>query len=222
MSQRTGSAAATKRIQRELKEIRESPSRLWTAAPVGDDLFEWQFVVRGPPATDFEGGIYTGRIVLPVNYPLAPPSMTLLTPKGHWEVGKRICLNSTNYHPDLWHPAWGIRTMVEALIAARAATEDSCEADGGDDAALGSVNSLLPQKRKRCQELPLESAEEADDIVHATPASAVATVAMAAPSDGGPVQPYVFWGYAGWSRCQFTGEIARGSWGLCMAPHDLI
>jgi len=78
-------------------------------------LFEWQFAVRGPPGTDFEGGIYTGRIVLPVNYPLAPPSIMLLTPNGRWEVGKKICLSNTSYHPDLWQPAWGIRTMMEAL-----------------------------------------------------------------------------------------------------------
>lgn len=111
----TGSTSSIKRIQRELKEICESPSRHWTAGPATDDLFEWIFAVRGPPATDFEGGIYTGKIVLPVNYPLAPPSITLLTPSGRWEVGKKICLSNTNYHPDLWQPAWGIRTMMEAL-----------------------------------------------------------------------------------------------------------
>jgi len=33
----------------------------------------------------------------------------------------------------------------------------------------------------------------------------------------GSVRLYVFWGYAGWSRCQLMGEIARGSWGLCQA-----
>lgn len=110
-----GATSAIRRIQRELKEISASPSRHWTAAPVADDLFEWQFSVRGPPGTDFEGGIYTGRLVLPVNYPLAPPSITLLTPNGRWEVGKKICLSNTNYHADLWQPAWGIRTMIEAL-----------------------------------------------------------------------------------------------------------
>lgn len=115
MSQGAGAASAIKRIQRELKEISETPSKFWSAAPVADDLFEWQFVVRGPPSTDFEGGIYTGRIVLPVNYPLAPPSLMLLTPNGRWEVGKKICLSNTSYHPELWQPAWGIRTMIEAL-----------------------------------------------------------------------------------------------------------
>jgi len=110
-----GNATATKRIQRELKEICQSPSAQWSAGPVADDLFEWQFAVRGPPGTDFEGGIYTGRIALPMNYPLAPPSIMMLTPNGRWEVGKKICLSNTNYHPDLWQPAWGIRTIIEAL-----------------------------------------------------------------------------------------------------------
>jgi len=32
-----------------------------------------------------------------------------------------------------------------------------------------------------------------------------------------PVRLHVFWGYAGWSRCQLMGEIARGSWGLSRA-----
>mmetsp|Transcript_24136 Transcript_24136/g.51468 ORF Transcript_24136/g.51468 Transcript_24136/m.51468 type:complete len:387 (+) Transcript_24136:232-1392(+) len=114
-SSSSGSTSAVRRIQRELKEISESPSRHWTAAPVGDDLFIWQFAIRGPPATDFEGGIYTGRLVLPVNYPLGPPSITLLTPNGRFEVGKKICLSNTSYHPEQWQPAWGIRTMMEAL-----------------------------------------------------------------------------------------------------------
>eukprot|EP00930_Biecheleria_cincta_P049132 TRINITY_DN34381_c0_g1_i1.p1 TRINITY_DN34381_c0_g1~~TRINITY_DN34381_c0_g1_i1.p1 ORF type:complete len:341 (-),score=64.38 TRINITY_DN34381_c0_g1_i1:110-1099(-) len=115
MSMGTGSAASIKRIQRELKEIQECPSRHWTASPANDDLFEWLFAIRGPPDTDFEGGIYTGRLVLPVNYPLAPPSIMLLTPNGRWEVNKKICLSNTSYHPDQWQPAWGIRTMMEAL-----------------------------------------------------------------------------------------------------------
>jgi len=38
--------------------------------------------------------------------------------------------------------------------------------------------------------------------------------------EGPGVQLMVFWGYAGWSRCQLMGEIARGSWGLCRTSSD--
>lgn len=46
---------------------------------VQDNLFEWHFSVRGPPDSDFDGGVYHGRIVLPPEYPMKPPSIILLT-----------------------------------------------------------------------------------------------------------------------------------------------
>eukprot|EP00927_Polykrikos_kofoidii_P077689 TRINITY_DN74604_c0_g1_i1.p1 TRINITY_DN74604_c0_g1~~TRINITY_DN74604_c0_g1_i1.p1 ORF type:complete len:352 (+),score=48.45 TRINITY_DN74604_c0_g1_i1:141-1196(+) len=138
-----GQTSAIRRIQLELKEISGSRSRHWTAAPAGDDLFEWQFVIRGPPATDFEGGIYTGRLVLPVNYPFAPPSITLLTPNGRFEVGKKICLSNSNYHPELWQPAWGIRTMMEAL-------RSHFPVPG--DGAIGAIDLPSDLRRRLAQE----------------------------------------------------------------------
>jgi len=42
-----------------------------------------------------------------------------------------------------------------------------------------------------------------------------AALAVGGHEDEEPVRLCIFWGYAGWSRCQLMGEIARGSWGLC-------
>lgn len=44
-----------------------------------DDLFEWHFTIRGPPDTEFEGGVYHGRILLPSEYPVKPPDIIILT-----------------------------------------------------------------------------------------------------------------------------------------------
>lgn len=44
-----------------------------------ENIFEWQFAIRGPGETEFEGGIYHGRIQLPAEYPFKPPSFMLLT-----------------------------------------------------------------------------------------------------------------------------------------------
>lgn len=44
-----------------------------------ENIFEWQFAIRGPRETEFEGGIYHGRIQLPAEYPFKPPSFMLLT-----------------------------------------------------------------------------------------------------------------------------------------------
>ena len=44
-----------------------------------DNLFEWHFTIRGPADSDFENGVYHGRIILPPEYPMKPPSIILLT-----------------------------------------------------------------------------------------------------------------------------------------------
>ncbi|XP_019352429.1 ubiquitin-conjugating enzyme E2 J1 isoform X2 [Alligator mississippiensis] len=71
---------------------------------------------RGPPDSDFDGGIYHGRIVLPPEYPMKPPSIILLTANGRFEVGKKICLSISGHHPETWQPSWSIRTALLAII----------------------------------------------------------------------------------------------------------
>jgi ubiquitin-conjugating enzyme E2 J1 len=99
------------------------------------------FTIRGPEDTEFAGGVYHGRIVLPSDYPFKPPGIMMLTPNGRFETHKKICLSASDFHPELWQPAWyvlspshvshlrlssnlrlhvsfrGIRTMLEALRA---------------------------------------------------------------------------------------------------------
>ena len=109
---------AVKRIMREARELNEAgPNPDYAAAPEEDNVFEWHFTIRGPPGTAFEGGRYHGRITLPPEYPFKPPSIALLNPSGRFEVGKKICLSVSAHHPEDWQPAWGIRTIITALIA---------------------------------------------------------------------------------------------------------
>lgn len=90
---------SVKRILREIKEIQNSNDPDLTAAPLNvwktfifiwsliflylpflkDDIFEWHFTVRGPPDSEFEDGIYHGRLLLPTDYPLKPPDFIMLT-----------------------------------------------------------------------------------------------------------------------------------------------
>jgi len=63
---------------REAQELHEATEEYY-ASPLEDNLFEWHFTVQGPPSTDFEGGVYHGRILLPPEYPMKPPNIILLT-----------------------------------------------------------------------------------------------------------------------------------------------
>lgn len=104
-----------RRINREIQEIQSNPSLHWTIQSIGDNILEWHFTIRGPPGTEFANGLYHGRLLLPFNYPFAPPSIMLLNPNGRFETNRKICLSISNYHPELWQPAWGIRTIMEGL-----------------------------------------------------------------------------------------------------------
>uniref|UniRef100_A0A8C5I606 UBC core domain-containing protein n=1 Tax=Gouania willdenowi TaxID=441366 RepID=A0A8C5I606_GOUWI len=106
---------AVKRLMKEAAELRE-PTEHYHAQPLEENLFEWHFSVRGPPDSDFDGGVYHGRIVLPPEYPMKPPSIILLTPNGRFEVGKKICLSISGHHPETWQPSWSIRTALIAII----------------------------------------------------------------------------------------------------------
>ena len=105
-----------KRLMHEANENKNPTEQFW-AQPLEDNLFEWHFTIAGPPGTEFEGGLYHGRITLPTNYPLAPPSFILITPNGRFEVNKKICLSISGHHPESWQPSWSIRTALVALIA---------------------------------------------------------------------------------------------------------
>ncbi|KAL9714854.1 hypothetical protein Ac2012v2_001514 [Leucoagaricus gongylophorus] len=107
--------SAVKRIMLEARELANDPSTDYSAAPLEEDIFEWHCTLRGSPGTEFEGGLYHFRILLPAEYPFRPPSIMMLTPNGRFELNTKICISFTNYHEELWQPAWGVRTAIIGL-----------------------------------------------------------------------------------------------------------
>ncbi|KAI0083984.1 UBC-like protein [Irpex rosettiformis] len=108
-------SSAVKRIMQEARELANDPCTDYSAAPLEDDIFEWHCTIRGPSGTEFEGGLYHFRILLPSEYPFRPPSIMMLTPNGRFELNTKICISFTNYHEELWQPAWGVRTAIIGL-----------------------------------------------------------------------------------------------------------
>lgn len=73
---------AVKRLMREACELGKGTDEYF-ARPLEDNLFEWHFTVHGPPMSEFEGGVYHGRILLPTEYPMKPPNIILLTVQNY-------------------------------------------------------------------------------------------------------------------------------------------
>ena len=126
-----------KRIQKEFQNMINDPSDDFYANPIKDDMFCWHFTIRGPPDTEFEGGLYHGIIKLPMSYPNRPPSIMFLTPNGRFDVNMDVCLSMTRYHKEEWQAAWTIRSMLEAIIAFFPVKEDH-DAIGALDSSVES------------------------------------------------------------------------------------
>lgn len=136
--------SAVKRIMQEARELANDPCTDYHAVPLEDDIFEWHCTLRGPAGTEFEGGLYHFRIVLPAEYPFRPPSLMMLTPNGRFDLNTKICISFTNYHEEEWQPAWGVRTAIIGLqgffpLKGQAAT------------GVGSVEYPLSERKRLAQ-----------------------------------------------------------------------
>ncbi|KAL0253134.1 hypothetical protein SLS55_010585 [Diplodia seriata] len=133
-----------KRILKEASELANHASPDYHAEPLEDNLFEWHFTLRGPPApSPYAGGLYHGRIILPAQYPLRPPSFRFVTPTGRFEVNREICLSISGHHEESWQPAWGIRT---ALVAIRSFMDTDAKGQ------VGGIDSTDATRRAMARE----------------------------------------------------------------------
>ncbi|KAL8486136.1 hypothetical protein ACS0TY_022541 [Phlomoides rotata] len=152
---------AVKRILQEFKEMQSIPSDDFMSLPLEENIFEWQFAIRGPRDSEFEGGIYHGRIQLPAEYPFKPPSFMLLTPNGRFETQTKICLSISNHHPEHWQPSWSVRTALVALIAFMPTSPNG---------ALGSLDYTKEERRalavKSCEAAPKFGSPERQNLIN--------------------------------------------------------
>ncbi|OWT38979.1 ubiquitin-conjugating enzyme E2 J1 [Cryptococcus neoformans] len=137
-------STAVKRIMQEAAELASADvdDDGFVAAPLEDDIFEWHCTMRGVPDSEYDGGLYHFRIVLPPSYPMSAPDIILLTPNGRFELGKKICIDGlTSFHAGSWQPAWGVRT---AIVGLRSFWMQSGEALS----AIGALNHSKEERRR--------------------------------------------------------------------------
>ena len=67
------------------------------AHPYPSSLLEWRYALEGAKGTDYEGGVYHGKVTFPADYPFKPPSVVMLTPNGRLAVNKKLCVSMTGF-----------------------------------------------------------------------------------------------------------------------------
>jgi len=126
------------RLKKELKFMHDEPPELIHARPDEKNMLIWHYLLQGPPDTVFDGGWYWGRLRFPKNYPMGPPTITMTTPNGRFEINKRLCLSMSDFHPETWEPSWTISTVLTGLLSFM------CE----DTRTAGSIETTSSVKKR--------------------------------------------------------------------------
>jgi ubiquitin-conjugating enzyme E2 J2 len=131
---------AIARLNREFALLQKSNNPQFTARPCETDTLIWHYVIFNlPKESPYYGGQYHGKLAFPREYPLKPPSIFMTTPSGRFEVGKRLCLSMSDYHPETWNPSWRVETILLGLV--------SFMLDESDPATAGGLSESCFQRR---------------------------------------------------------------------------
>jgi ubiquitin-conjugating enzyme E2 J2 len=111
------SAAASKRLRTEYRNLQKNPVENIVACPTESNILEWHYVIVGPKKTPYDGGVYHGIVKFPADYPFKPPSIQMLTPNGRFKTQTRLCLSMSDFHPESWNPLWSVSTILMGLFS---------------------------------------------------------------------------------------------------------
>ena len=109
--------SATKRIVRELADLRKDHPLNCSAGPVDEaDVFIWEGVLFGPDDSPYSGGVFKVNIQFPVDYPFKPPRVVFNTKIYHPNINKAgfICLDILKNN---WSPALTVSKVLLSILS---------------------------------------------------------------------------------------------------------
>lgn len=112
----------TRRIEKEAQMLLKTPPEGTKVTVDSDNLRLLHVKIKGPDRSPYEGGVYSLYIFLPVEYPMVPPKIQMVTKIYHPcidQVG-RICLMELYNH---WSPSLQIRHIICSI---QLLMSDSC------------------------------------------------------------------------------------------------
>eukprot|EP00792_Barthelona_sp_PAP020_P009735 TRINITY_DN3319_c1_g1_i1.p1 TRINITY_DN3319_c1_g1~~TRINITY_DN3319_c1_g1_i1.p1 ORF type:complete len:170 (+),score=42.83 TRINITY_DN3319_c1_g1_i1:28-510(+) len=94
------------RINKEIQGLHEmnaNPIDGIKGRVVGDDINHLEAIIKGPPETPYESGVFLIDITIPERFPFDMPTFTMVTPCYHPNISHRgeICLDSIKEN---WKP----------------------------------------------------------------------------------------------------------------------
>ncbi|KAI8830736.1 putative UBC5-E2 ubiquitin-conjugating enzyme [Chytriomyces cf. hyalinus JEL632] len=141
---------ASKRLQKELGELTNTPSDDFATGPVSDsDLLNWEAKLVGPTNSPYQGGKFTVALVFTSDYPFKPPKVKFATKIYHPNVDEdgSICIGVLK--PDVWKPSNKIADILNSLVLVLA--EPNAD-DAINTGVAEAMNTNRAHYEKTCQE----------------------------------------------------------------------
>ncbi|GLJ54643.1 hypothetical protein SUGI_1173960 [Cryptomeria japonica] len=135
---------ASRRIQKELTELKKDTSSSFTAGPVAEDIFHWQATIMGPAETPYSGGAFLLLLHFPKDYPFKPPKLTFQTKVYHPNINLNgsVCLDILK---EQWSPAL---TVSKVLLSVCCLLADP----NPDDSLVPEIAHLYKSDRARYED----------------------------------------------------------------------
>lgn len=104
------------RLRKEYDQMQNDYTPNLSAAPVNDDLYQWEAIILGPTETPYEGGIFKLNISILLDYPFKPPIVTFKTKIYHPNINSEgsICLDILKTG---WSPALTISKILLSICS---------------------------------------------------------------------------------------------------------
>ena len=83
---KSNATPAKKRLMRDFKKMMNDKTSNCSAAPVNNNIFQWQAVLFGPGDTPWEGGTFHLLMDFTEEYPNKPPTVKFVTKMFHPNV----------------------------------------------------------------------------------------------------------------------------------------
>ncbi|MES1903146.1 MAG: Ubiquitin-conjugating enzyme E2 D2 [Paramarteilia canceri] len=107
-------ATSTKRLFKEIEDIRRDPPHNISAGPKGDDCLTWSATITGPKESPYESGVFKLDITFPTDYPFKPPKVHFVTKIYHPNINSNgaICIDILR---SKWSPALTISKVLLSI-----------------------------------------------------------------------------------------------------------
>lgn len=90
-------SSSVKRLLQEAKELASETGDGIHAAPFEDNLYHWHFTITGPKDSEFEGGLYHGRITVRLSISHAHPATSACSCGRQSYASTNICACIRSY-----------------------------------------------------------------------------------------------------------------------------